>query len=442
MSASGGQPEQLSVLDSERGERAHAWPEVLPGGEVVLFTVETTNQNFDIAALSLNTREHRVVIRGGSHPRYSPTGHIVYGAEGSVMAIPFDLGRLETRGNPVPLDENVMMKLFEGGVNFDVARNGTLAYVPEPVAAERSLVWVNRQGEEEVLTESSRLDGLQLTGGLRLSPNGQKVALVARVGSRNRQVLIHDMVQDTLSQLTFDGGTTPVWTPDGERVAFSSGRDGQLHVWWKAVDNTDEAERFSTGPYDTRPSSWSGDGTALMVTVVQAETSAAVASISMEGEREPEVLIREPFTQSYPALSPDGRWVAYQSNELGQYEIYVRPFPNVSDGKWVLSREGGVSPVWAPDGTELFYRDPVDGAMMVVPIDTDSTFDHGNPARLFDGGRLLNLLRVDRAFDISPDGERFLMIREDGMADTAMDSSRINVVLNWRQELLERVPIN
>ena len=431
--AVGGEPERLTTPDVEQGERRHTWPEILPGGQAVLFTIRPGSiEEPQVAVLSLDTGEQKVVLRGGSFPRYSPTGHLLYGAQGTLWAVGFDLTRLDTTGDPVPVQERVVQKVLGGAMNFSVSEDGSLIYMPQRRRGPRAatLVWVDREGQEEPLSTEPR----DYTG-LRISPDGQRVAVVP-VGEWD--VLIYDLVRDVLTRLTFDEAIDnfPVWTPDGERIVFTSTRaGGQFNLWWKAADGTGEVERLTTSPTMQLPASVSGDGQTLVFS-----SAGAVTLLSLEGEREEERLIE---AVTYFDVSPDGRWIAYQSTESGQDEIYAKPFPNVNDGRWQISRGGGRTPLWGPDGRELFYRGLADDAMMVVPIETEPTFNPGTPALLFEAGHLATIRGTNRAFDIAPDGQRFLMVSRGETGDLASsDGPQINVVLNWSQELKARVPIN
>ena len=441
VAAAGGEPEQLTTVAGEQGEGDHLWPEILPGGEAVLFTITANSiEDSQIAVLSLATGEQKVVLRGGAYPRYSPTGHLLYGVQGDLWAVPFDLSRLEIEGDPVPVQEGVLTKPVGGAGNFGVSESGALIYMPRgaPGLGSGTLVWVDREGQEEPLV-AARRD----YGGVRLSPDGQQAAIVV-FEQENADIIVYDLVRDTPTRLTFDpaGDNNPVWTLDGERVVFSSGRGGgPLNVWWKSADGTGEAERLSTSPNTQFVSSPSGDGQALVVYTTRPETAGDVALVSIEGGQAEELLIEEPFVQAYPEISSDGRWIAYRSNESGQDEVFVRPFPNVDQGKWQLSRGGGDLPLWGPDGSELFYRGP-GGEMMVVPLDTEPIFNPGNPALLFEAGHLLDTSGVARAFDIAPDGQRFLMISESAVGDSITTNSEIHVVLNWFEELKRLVPVN
>ena len=321
--AAGGEPEILTTPDEASGEVNHAWPEFLPGGRAVLFTVlgGTAAQDRTVAVLDLDTNERRTLVPGGSNPRYAPTGHILYGAGGVLFAVPFDLDRLEVTGDPVPLLEDVMMSA-NGAVNFALSANGSLAYATGTgagVGGERTLVWVDRAGmEEPVGAEPRRYQEFAL------SPDGTRVA--AQVGASDGQdVWIYDLARNTFSRLTFGAGNEefPTWTPDGTRVAFGP------PVSWKAADGTGEVETLG-GDGSWSPQAFTPDGRTVIVR--QNTGGKRELGVLTLDDGHVERLMESEFSQRNAALSPDGRWLAYQSNESGQTEVYVRPFPDVDSG--------------------------------------------------------------------------------------------------------------
>ncbi len=276
------------------------------------------------------------------------------------------------------------------------------------------------------------------TANPRISPDGTRVALDIR--DREDDLWIWDFARKTMTRLTFWEGWDGyiVWTPDGRRIIFSSTRSGDNDLFWKAADGTAATEQLTDSPNDQYPYSLSPDGKQLVYREATAEGGNDLHLLSLEGERSSEALLATEFGELNGEISPDGRWLAYQSNESGQHEVYVRPFPNVYDGRWPISTGGGTRPLWAPNGRELFYLAP-GGHLMVVPVQTDSSFTAGIAEVLFAESYFAGTsTSPGRTYDISPDGRRFLMIKES--EDDASAPLSMTVVLNWFEELKARVP--
>jgi serine/threonine-protein kinase len=344
---------------------------------------------------------------------------------GNLMVVPFDLAALEVTGDSVPVVQGV--RLSPTSLDYAISDNGTLIYVPSTSTGglDRTLVWVNREGQEEPLAAEP-----QGYGSPRISPDGSRVAITIEEPGGS-DVWIYDLEREILTRLTFDPAADhhAVWTPDGRRIVFDSGRVETGHnLFWKAADGTGQVERLTTSPTTQSTHSLSPDGKRLVFGEIVAPRDLQV--LSMEGERTSQPLFQSQFNETRGMISPDGRWIAYESDESGHQEIYVRPFPNVEEGKWQISSDGGTMPVWAPRGQELFYRNGE--AMMMVGITTEPTFTAGSPVVLFTGrytrGVIVN-------YDISPDGQRFLMIKAVGGS-----TGQINVVQNWFEELKRLVP--
>ena len=435
--ASGGLPEQLTTPDAAQGVLTHSWPQILPGGQHVLFTMNANPvDDSQIAVLSLDTGEQKVVARGGFHARYIQTGHLVYGVGNTLRAMAFDLNRLETVGPPISVLDDVMTKA-SGAADFGVSQNGSLVYVPATAAAStgRMLVWVNRQGQEQELPVTPAAYESP-----RISPDGRYVAVEVR--SENTDVQVYDLQRNTPTRLTFDAGNDgfPLWMPDGQRVLFRSNRDGAPNVYAKAADGTGQVERLTTSDENHYPDDLTTDGERLVFYINRGHADMEVIPVGPNNSAEEgETLVQTEFNEGVAHLSPDDRWMAYISNESGQFDVYVRPFPNVDDGRWQISRNGGLSPVWAPDGEELFFRDATSLDMMVVGVDTQSGFSPGNPTVLFEAPYRMWRPGIGRAFDVSPDGERFLMIKAGETQESGADLD-IAFVQNWVEELKERVP--
>ena len=442
VAAAGGDPTTVSKPRLEDGEGSHVWPEFLPGGRTVLFTILSSSGGLDdvqIAALDLAAGTYKVLVRGGHHAHYLRTGHLVYGAGGTLRAVAFDLDRLEVVGTPVPVLEQVLTAAT-GGVDAAFAQNGTLVYVQGQAGdIERSLVWVDRMGREEPIAAPPRAYVYP-----RISPDGTRVALDVR--DQENDVWTWDLRRQTLTRLTFDRSQdeNPIWTPDGRRIIFDSARAGVRNVYWQAADGTGTAERLSSGPNPQYPHSISPDGTRL---VLDENTSAGgnnIALLALENspgtvERKTEMLLQTSFSETNGKISPDGRWLSYYSNESGQNQVYVRPFPKIDGGRWQISTGGGTRPVWARNGRELFYLDSDNALTSVLVEATATTFNAGNPIKLFD--RSYANPAPGPGYDVSPDGQRFLMIKEsDG--DSRQAPQNLIVVQNWFEELRRLVPAN
>jgi eukaryotic-like serine/threonine-protein kinase len=436
--AGGGEPKVLTKADTAHGEQDHVLPSWLPDGRSVLYTISTgfSVDSAQVAVLDLSTGQSKTLVRGGSDAQYVETGHLVYASAGTLRAVRFDPTRREVLSDPVPVVDQVMM-LTTGAADVRISAQGTLVYVPGSsggmLTGSRTLVWVTRQGREEPISAPPRAYVLA-----RLSPDGTRAALDVR--DQAGDIWIWDFARQNLTRLTTDPSldTNPVWTPDGRRVMFASARGGVGNLFWQSADGTGTAERVSTGPDIQAASSFSPDGKTVIFTEVHAKTGQDVMQLHLDGTAKVEPLVQTTFAETAAEISPDGRWIAYHSNESGQNEVYVRPFPKVDGGRWLISTGGGSRPAWSRSGRELFYL-ALDGAMMAVPVQTTSTFKPGNPSRLFSGRLNALALQAGRGYDVSPDGQRFFMIK-DAAAGGAAASIPINVVVHWTEELKARLP--
>jgi serine/threonine-protein kinase len=269
-----------------------------------------------------------------------------------------------------------------------------------------------------------------------MSPDGTRVAL--DINDQEDDVWTWDFARNTLTRLTFGPAAEgyPAWSRDARRLIFSSAREKMSAPFWQAADGTGAVERLVNAATPLDQYSLSPDGKRLIARATSLETREDIVMVTLEGERRVEPLVRTQFQERNPELSPDGRWLAYQSNESGQFEIYVRPFPRVDDGRWQISTEGGVQPLWERNGGGLYYVGP-DARIMRVPIEAGATFTYGSAIRTIDASGYF-LAAAGRTFDISADGRRFLMIKEEATPGGAT----INVVLNWTEELKGLVPID
>jgi serine/threonine-protein kinase len=448
VSSEGGTPEHLVKV--EAGYLA-ASPQMLPGGRAILFTLVRfpDPDTAQIVVQSLDSGERHVVVARGADAQYVPTGHLIYALDGTLLAVPFDVSRLAVTGTAVPLEDVAQQNVT---AHFAISNHGALVYVPRGAGAggggraQRMIMWVDRQGHEDPIKAAPPHPYLYP----RLSPEGTRVALEVR-DQEGSDIWIWDLARENLTRLTL----TPtfelygVWTPDGKALIFASSEVGAAgapgSLFRQAADGTGTVEQLTQGGAAAQyPSTVTPDGTAL---IFRQETRAPTVGtrggrdlflLPLAGERHPRPLVHSAFEELNGEVSRDGHWLAYEANESGRSEIYVRPFPNVDAGKWQVSTNGGTQPLWARNGQELFYESM--GALMRVPVKTGSSFEAGTPRKLFDAPYLRRGGGLGRMYDVSLDGQRFLMIKEINAADERPQSPRINLVQNWFEELKRLVP--
>lgn len=426
--ASGGKPERLTALNAERGDRSHFWPEVLPGGEALIFTVWLGGNPNDslVVSLSLKTGEQTVLAKGASHARYLPTGHLVMARNGVLRVAPFDAKQLKVTGQASKTAEFVMMSQISGAAHFACSRNGLLVYVPAPPEnAGLELVSVDRQGNAKPLFRKTENFWTP-----RLSPNGKRLAVA--IPDNALDLWIYETGNDAFKRLTFDKlNLAPLWTPDASRVVFASDQNGTLNLYWKASDGSGEIERLTQSRNLQFPNSWTPDGRTLIFSEVDAETRWDIWTLDVSQpaeQRQPRPLLNTGLDESQPALSPDGHWLAYSAKEFGKWQIYVQPFPSL-DGKWQISIEGGFEPIWSSTGQELFFR--FGDRLMAATIDASAGFTASKPELVFAGNFKLESVSMLPSYAVTPDGKSFLMLRKPGQAS----QTTLNLVTNWFEEL-------
>ena len=444
ISAEGGEPTALTTPDAARREGDHLFPSVLPGGRYVVFTIATTGQAdyAEVAVLDLATGERTTIVRRGQQAEYIPGsgqgGYLVYAAEGALRAVRFDPLRRALLEDPVTVVDHIMVKP-SGAANYVVSRTGTLVYTPTGAVSSTpitSLVWVDRTGHEEPIGAP-----LRAYGPARLSPDGTRVA-VGFPEEGNTEIWIWDLATEKLTRLTFSPGMDglPTWTPDSRRIIFMSDRTGTLNLYSQAADGSGTVDRLTTSKYRQWPSSITSDGTRLFGFEDRAPKVEVVLlhmPNHLAGERAAPGTAERLFPGSRAEISPDGRYLAYESDESGRTQVHVRPFPQVNGGRWQISTRGGTRPAWSRNGRELFYIDE-SMTLMRVPVQTSGpSLRSGTPAKVVD----MNYAEPNpsRHYDVSPDGQRFLMLKASAADPNATPASMV-AVLSWSEELKARVP--
>jgi serine/threonine-protein kinase len=446
VSAHGGTPAVVSKPDTSQNESDHLFPSFLPGGNALLLTVTFPTGNSRVDVLDLTTGQRQPLLPAAMQASYVDTGHLVYAASGTLFAIPFDPDTRATTGDAVPIVEQLMM--INIGAEYAVSRQGSFVYLtgtPTSAARMRTLVWVNRQGREEPVEAPARAYAT-----VRISPDGTRAALDIR--DRANDVWIWDFKRQTLAQLTFAAGLdmSPVWTSDSQRIVWASvGETGTPVLTWQSSDGRGSAERLTTAGHVQFPASTSRDGKLFLFEGSGGSSQVDISVMTLPSS--PAQPSARPPTQTLldnvkamelnPEISPDGRWIAYQSNKSGQHEIYVSPFPDVNGGLWLVSPSGGSRPAWSSSGRELFYLDGK-GLLTVVPVGTSGpAFSAGNPQRLLETAYVLGASTRGfdlRSYDVTADGQRFLMIKESSQGDQPAPSLSLTVVLNAGDDLKAR----
>jgi serine/threonine-protein kinase len=456
VSANGGTPEL--VIRAKGGEQVSD-PQLLPDGESVLFSATggsgaTRWDSAQIVVQSLSSSARKVVLKGGSDARYFQSGHLVYAVGNTLFAVAFDLGRLEVVGQPVPVAEGIVRAgnpaASSATANYGISDEGTLVHVGLGVSGAGfvtqvplgTLVWVDRTGREEALAAPPRP-----YADARLSPDGTRIAVTVRAPG---DIWIWDLRRQFMSRFAFDRAqaVTPIWSPDGQRLVWASGVP--MNLYWQAADGTGAVERLTESRNPQLPSSFTPDGRRLLLTEgPTGEASQGLAILPLDGNRRVSPLGHTPLSGFNSEISPNGRWLTYESNESGQPQIYVRPFPAVDEGRSQVSTNGGRQPLWARSGRELFYLEP-DGTLVGVSVDMvqdNARLTVGRPVKLLEGAGYFSnaegFRNMGRTYDVSSDGTRFLRIKVAGTSlDASGGPSSLIIVENWLEELKRRVPTN
>ncbi len=437
VTAAGRDLQVVTPPEKTPAEFSPRWPQVLPRGDAILYVNGGTSAAFSddamIVAQSLRTGERKTVIQGGTAPRYLSTGHLIYAQGGRLLAIPFDQSRLEVTGTAFPVVEDVWQGLG-GYAAYDVSRNGALVSLSagDRGVGNRTLTWVDRTGTRFPIDATARQYSQP-----SLSRDGKHIAVAIGDPLRQSDIWILDLERNIAGQLTYtragENAAAPLWTPDGKRIIYASGTHGRS-LYWQAVDGNSPAELLFNGdlidpsaPGIILATSCSPDGSFLVFQRGD-QRHFDLWMLSLSGEHKASPLFDESeVTRTYPQISPDGRRLAYTSDESGREEVYVQPFPALGD-KWRVSVEGGEEPHWSSDGHQLFFRHG--DKILAVDVHTKSALKAERTHLLFEGPYARSDFWTN--YDLAADGQRFLMLKEE---DEARANPVLRVVLNWADEL-------
>jgi serine/threonine-protein kinase len=440
ISADGGARTVLMRPDLARGEGSYVWPELMPDGHSLLYTVLTAGglDAASVALLDLRSGRVTVLLKGGSHAHYVPSGHLVYAAAGAMRAVRFDATRMQVVGPSIVVEPQVITS-GTGAMDAGLSRDGTLVYVKGAgSSAPRTLVWVDRQGHETPVGAPARAYGQP-----RISPDGTRIA----VSGGDRNIWIWDLARANLARLTADptdgniGWTNPAWTPDSRQVVFSANRLGAFGLFIQAADSTGAARQLTESPAFQAATGFSPDGKHVII-ASGSKGRWDVMAAQLDAPHDVRPILQKPYNETNGMLSQDGRWLAYEATDSGTSEVYVRPFPAVEAGRWPVSTRGGTQPLWARSGQELFYIAP-DGALMGVSVTPGPRWTASAPTKVLEGHYFVGSGLVGgnppRNYDVTADGQRFLMMKTAG-GDASDAPPQIVVVQHFDEELKRLLP--
>jgi serine/threonine-protein kinase len=429
VAAGGGAPTPITSPADESGEVDHRWPELLPDGRAVIFTIWSGSlETARLALRSLETGEQRV-FGLGSNPRIAGTSHIMFTRADGLWASSFDSKRLNLLGSPARVLESIRPR-HGGAADYHLARSGSLVYVPTRPDSKNALVWVDLKGRATPIAADR-----QLFSSPRVSPDGTRVAVVVRSREGAFEIWVYDVSRGTRTRLPADAASfDPVWTPDGTRITFASTRPGPSGLNWIWADGSAPPETLLKSEFATYPSSWSPDGHRLAF--IEMNRSSGQDIWVLVGQRDRSRVLATPFEETLPRFSPDGRWLAYTSNESGRHQAYVEPYPRTGK-RWPISAGSGREPIWARDGRTIYYRNLLGDQLFSIAVSLTPVFTAGRPSLVFEGPYEQRPLAGSAAnYDVSPDGRGFVMIK----MEEEPSPQQVLVVLNWLEQVKRHLP--
>jgi Tol biopolymer transport system component len=439
IASAGGPP--TPVTDLQSGEVTHRWPQILPGAKAVLFTSSTSATAYDganIEVMSLADHRRKTLVRGGTFGRYLPSGHLIYVNRVTLFAVPFDADRLEVHGTAAPVLDQVGYSAQSGSAQFDFSQTGTLIYRSGGAGGGLfTVAWLDGAGTVKPLLAKPGTYGRP-----SLSPDGQRLALDVTEGS-GQDIWVYDLKRDTMTRLTFTGTASyPVWSPDGRYIAFQASGGGGISV--TRSDGAGKPQPLTQSKNPQFPWSFTPDGKRLAFFEQDSKTFSDLWTVPLESNSpglragKPEVFLQTSADERYPAFSPDGRWMAYRSDESGTLQVYVRAFPD-KGGKWQISNSSSTNPMWSRNGHELFFETSDRHIMLVTYAVKGDSFVADKP-RVWSDKQLGTTLGAKNA-DPAPDGKRIVALMPVETAEGQKTQSHVTFLMNFFDELRRKVPI-
>ncbi|MBA3297173.1 MAG: serine/threonine-protein kinase [Acidobacteria bacterium] len=429
--------EPLTTPDIAQGEKGHMWPSALPGGDDVLYTIRrgaSDGDDGDIAVVHVSTGERTLILKGATHAQYSSTGHLLFVRGGNLMAVPFDLADRKIHGTPLPVVDNVSTHSWIGGAHYAVASDGTMIFMRGAFGDVRtSAVWMDRSGKPVATPGFTQ----NQPGKPRISPDGKRALFDGRSADGDTEIYMADLVRGTAVRFSADprDDFNPIWTADGARVIWTALPAGRMpFLVWRSADGTGATEEIVSQPDFAQFAGSVSPSGILAYSQTKGAGRCDIWVVPLKGERKAQPFIQGAANEYGPEFSPDGKWIAYVSQEAGSSDVYVVPYPGPG-GKLRVTSDGGVAPAWSRDGKELFYQTPA--GLMSVAVSAGPDPQLGVPRLLF-GGSFVRFSREDgpREYDVAPGGDRFLMLKAEQKVAAIPPS--LNVIFNWAAEMTDR----